>query len=961
MATIHCYVQIEQALEDLGLRQGSTPCSGGVVGGEANIGANVGDGAGEVYRDKTGVTLNFRTLKAMSGNISIVVNGDVIEIDSLAGGGNITGPNPSTLRGVATYANTTGTLLYDNSIRIDTALGGPPTLGSPTYRSLQAWDDSSDWRDMIQLALLDPEEGGGTEIAVGSQYAKSSIIAIVDPTAQGAGGRGKIIHEAISTPWSLFQPGTISLNEPNTARVFTLRTQGTNGGEVDKYVGDIDPTGVVTAKPGSMYYHSNGVGSKVWQHRGASSDNSSWVELTALGAVSANEVSVNFITGSGPTPWDDVQDTINVFGMAGASQLNSPHISDAGGATIDIASGKGVIRTTDSHEGDLYAISWAASTGVAIPTDTTRYIGIEYVAAPTGAQIVVKTSDSWNRHSDFRLGTVVNDGGTLHILNNPQYSSDVQARLAHRFYDTRPLERAERIGGIIPGGTGRYLTVSGGELYDGMNEFPISSIDTSGSDTFDAYYRKSGGGWNVVSGQTQWDNANWDDGTGTLNTLGGAKWAIHWLYIEADSDLVLLYGQGEYSNEGEAAVAPPPSDVPPRIDAHGRLLGRLIFQNEQGGASTYVSMVNVWEQVFAAVASAGDVFGPGASETDNAVVFDGTTGKLIKGSGLFVSSGGLLYTQFADTVAPTGIKTQGTNGAASEFYVGNRDPIGNVTGNPGDTYTRVGGTNSRVYQHRGSTQNNTDWVDMTAAGGASLGETWSFSTSTSGDPGSKKFLFDHATQTSASNIHISATADNGMDFSGIMMKLVSGDTLYVQQGDDSSRYHLLNVTGTPTDNTTYVVIPISFEDSGSDIQNNKKCPIVFLFSGGGGGSSTFGSEHQYAEVETASSTSSTAWQTKATLTTPSLPSGDYIIQYQFEFYDDDGEDSDVQVLHETTTIAWSQYTGSDPFDEWYSLHGGFKRMSSLSGVNNFYIQYRAAGAVSTCWIRRARLRLYRVS
>jgi hypothetical protein len=814
---------------------------------------------------------------------------------------------------------------------------------------------------MIQLAILDPEDGGGTEIAVGSQYAKSSIIAIVDPMAQGAGGRGKIIHEAISTPWSIFQPGTISLNEPNTARVFTLRTQGTNGGKVDKYVGDIDPTGVVTAEPGSLYYQTSGATSKVWQHRGASADNTSWVELGAGVAITASDVSVNSITGSGPTPWDDVQDTIDTFGLAGTSQTNSPHISDAGGGNIDVASGIGTIRTTDSHEGDLYTISWAASTGISIPTGTTRYIGIEYVVSPTGAQVVVKTGDTWNRHSDFRLGTVVNEGGTLHILNNPQFSSDVQARLAHRFYDTRPLERAERVGGIIPAGTGLYLTVSAGELYDGMNEFDIASIDTSGSDTFDAYYRDGVGGWTPVTAQSQWDNAYWDDGTGTLNTIGQSKWAIHWLYIEADGDLVLLYGQGEYDLEGDAAVAPPPATVPSRITAHGRLLGRLIFQNIQGGAPTYVSMVNVWEQVFAAVVSAGDVFGPAAASDDYAAVFDGTSGKLIKNSGVAISSGGNLFTVLADTSAPVGIQTQGTNGAVSKQYVGDRDPIGNVTGNPGDTYTRVGGVNSRIYQHRGSASNNTDWVDITAAGGASLGETWTFSTSTSGDPGSKKFLFNNATQTSATNIHVSATADNGMDFSGIMMKLVSGDTIYVQQGDDSSKYHLLNVTGAPTDNTTYVVIPISFEDSGSDIQSNKKCPMIFLFSGGGGGSSTFGSEHQYAEVETASSTSSTAWQTKATLTTPSLPSGDYIIQYQFEFYDDDGEDSDVQVLHETTTIAWSQYTGSDPFDEWYSLHGGFKRMSSLSGVNNFYIQYRASGAVSTCWIRRTRLRLYRIS
>lgn len=59
--------------------------SGG-AGGEVNTGANVGGGAGTVFRDKTGVTLNFRTLVA-TGGITVTVNGDVIEI----GGGGATG------------------------------------------------------------------------------------------------------------------------------------------------------------------------------------------------------------------------------------------------------------------------------------------------------------------------------------------------------------------------------------------------------------------------------------------------------------------------------------------------------------------------------------------------------------------------------------------------------------------------------------------------------------------------------------------------------------------------------------------------------------------------------------------------------------------------------------------------------------------------------------------------------
>ncbi|MCP4244705.1 MAG: hypothetical protein GY772_29530 [bacterium] len=44
---------------------------GGGGGGEVNEGANVGTGPGKVYKDKTGATLNFRTLESQDGSLNI--------------------------------------------------------------------------------------------------------------------------------------------------------------------------------------------------------------------------------------------------------------------------------------------------------------------------------------------------------------------------------------------------------------------------------------------------------------------------------------------------------------------------------------------------------------------------------------------------------------------------------------------------------------------------------------------------------------------------------------------------------------------------------------------------------------------------------------------------------------------------------------------------------------------------
>jgi hypothetical protein len=58
----------------------------GAGGGETNTGANVGSGQGNVFRDKTGTTLNFKTL-LQGSNITITDNANDVTIASTAGGG----------------------------------------------------------------------------------------------------------------------------------------------------------------------------------------------------------------------------------------------------------------------------------------------------------------------------------------------------------------------------------------------------------------------------------------------------------------------------------------------------------------------------------------------------------------------------------------------------------------------------------------------------------------------------------------------------------------------------------------------------------------------------------------------------------------------------------------------------------------------------------------------------------
>jgi len=125
------------------------------------------------------------------------------------------------------------------------------------------------------------------------------------------------------------------------------------------------------------------------------------------------------------------------------------------------------------------------------------------------------------------------------------------------------------------------------------------------------------------------------------------------------------------------------------------------------------------------------------------------------------------------------------------------------------------------------------------SGGATLGSMWSFDTGTSdADPGNKNFRLDNATQASATFIYVNDTADSGVDMRNILLALGANDEIYIQQDKDSTRYHLFTVTGDAVGATGYVKIPISSDSAGADLENNKKCPWVFLFAGGGGSGDT---------------------------------------------------------------------------------------------------------------------------
>lgn len=250
---------------------------------------------------------------------------------------------------------------------------------------------------------------------------------------------------------------------------------------------------------------------------------------------------------------------------------------DTGGGTLTIGAGTGFIKAVDSNVATLSFFNWPQVTGVIIPNNTTRYIGVGYNAGTPA--ISVKTSDVWDMDTEFPLGIVVNENGVIYRIDIPWITADNIVNLIERFDGLHPIQRDGRAGGLILNYTGtRNISVSATNLMARMSEFPFSAINTSVSGTFDGYYRNGVGGWIKQPGLTQFNVTSVDLNTGSLDTITDEYYVSLWFYAMVDGNVAKVYGQAEYSDVSAAISDPPPTTIPDRIQKTGLLIGRFIIQ-----------------------------------------------------------------------------------------------------------------------------------------------------------------------------------------------------------------------------------------------------------------------------------------------------------------------------------------------------------------------------------------------
>lgn len=297
----------------------------------------------------------------------------------------------------------------------------------------------------------------------------------------------------------------------------------------------------------------------------------------------------NLISALGTPTYTTFQDNLNIIQSAGL--ITGFIITDATLGAVDVAAGTGFIRATDSAVAELLSLDVAATGGVTLVDGSINYLYVEYNAGTP--QVVATTTKRSDANTNIFLGNVYRDGTSVHINGyRSQKIGDSTCKVITRLLDTHPMDHVS--GASLSELGTRNIAITLGTFWEGLNKFTTSAFDSSVADTFRYFYDDGASGWTEVTAQSQISNTQYDDGTGTLATVSPAKYGVHWVYIGTDSDIYVVYGTGDYALvEAQAAQ---PGAVPPHIESHGRLIGKIVIQRD---AAVFYSIESAFVESFA--------------------------------------------------------------------------------------------------------------------------------------------------------------------------------------------------------------------------------------------------------------------------------------------------------------------------------------------------------------------------
>lgn len=308
-----------------------------------------------------------------------------------------------------------------------------------------------------------------------------------------------------------------------------------------------------------------------------------------------NDVILGDWQHSTPT-YDSVHDWMNTTQSAGL--ISGGVISDATGGNINVTAGTGFAKSADTEIATTLFVDWVARNGIAIASGSRHTVYVDYDASP---QVLVTTdpASDIDHTTAFAIGSVLYDGTDMHILNEAGTRNYNLARRSH--HRARQLRGFERATGLVTGDEGtRYVSITSGTIYAGLNSISITGCDSSDpdADTFATWYYDGdlGGGadWVENTGVRQLDNVQYNAVTTGLANLTSNRYGVHWIFMDIDNHCNVLYGQGNYTLAlAQGAVVP--ASLPPLLSDFAILIAKVIVRE---GQAEIIEIATAFETTF---------------------------------------------------------------------------------------------------------------------------------------------------------------------------------------------------------------------------------------------------------------------------------------------------------------------------------------------------------------------------
>ncbi len=288
---------------------------------------------------------------------------------------------------------------------------------------------------------------------------------------------------------------------------------------------------------------------------------------------------------------NSLQDIFNIWFNAG--WVSWSWITDNTDWSITVALWTWLIRIANTSQAQLKSFDIAENTNVSLVDWQSNIIYVDYNSwSPIYASTTTRDDILDNENDKYEVAEIVREWTTLYITDLIQKA---RSQWQQRSYSVDPVVRADNKGLILWETWTRNVTMTLWKIWRKYNKIPISSIDTSWTDTFDSYYTTdSFSTWTKVADDTQWNNTQWNNITSWLVSVSPAsKFSFQDFYLNWQWSLVRIYAQAQYNSLSEAEDAPVSSSLPVRLQNNAILIWRIVFQWNDTVAQTILSAFDI--------------------------------------------------------------------------------------------------------------------------------------------------------------------------------------------------------------------------------------------------------------------------------------------------------------------------------------------------------------------------------